>query len=260
MHAWLSRGLSLAEARSYESFSQHKSTQSCCHPCHPHFTQVAQDLIKWRFDGDVAQFNKVMKSCKNSMADLFRLEDIRQTDNAEDARLEDEAKNTLLQGEKISTWAIVNKDNPDLGPIKLPAWFRQPIERTILLWQRECDAWQHKLMQRRDSGHTKLSNAQQQKFDEWVQQIRRRIILDKTRKCQVWNIDSKKIQSLRRNCLLLEINMSSDPTELEIRSGLGEFWQLKLLQGILPADNVPAEIDEQPGWKYQPSPVLQIAP
>ncbi|CAK9002797.1 Malate dehydrogenase 2 [Durusdinium trenchii] len=190
MHAWMSRGLVTPE-----------------------------DMASWRFEGSRQALDECMKACRGSMRYLFQLDGIGEDNYDEEAKRITDARNTTLVGEQATGWAIIDQDLPGAEPILLPDWWNLPITRTLSIWQKESDDWQHKFLKRRNEGKTGLPPKAQENYDKWNQCDTRRLVLDKNRQSQVMNFSSKHLQQQKASCLLLEIRVSEQADQLRIRSG-----------------------------------------
>ncbi|CAK9038161.1 unnamed protein product, partial [Durusdinium trenchii] len=158
-----------------------------------------------------------------------------------EAKLVDQAQGVILQGESSRAWAILDASQDSPQPILLPDWFQAPIGRSITLWQKEGDAWQERAIKRRNAGHTGFTPKVEQNYQAWLENPSRRIVLDKNRQAQVMNLQAKNLQELKSSCLLLEIKMRNEPSELRIRSGSGMWFQLALMEGPALAGGAGAE-------------------
>ena len=157
------------------------------------------------------------------------------------------AESNVLAGECVTAWAILNGDSP---PIPLPQWMKNPITRTISLWQKEGDRWQAKLKNRRDMGKNWLPPKQQQEYEKWQETTIRRIVLNKKRESQVMSWHASHLKKTKADCILLEIKVSDQPQDLKIRSGEGDWYKLALLQGLAATSEVPAALDVDPGHAH----------
>lgn len=206
-----------------------------------------EDMAKWHFNGDQTQLAECMQSNKGALKQFAKLDDLLNQDYSEEAERMRRAEQGALAGETASAWAIVDLDDMTKQPMLLPAWFKTPICRSVLLWQKESEDWQQKIIQRRNNGKEGLPPKSQRNYEQWQESSCRRIVLDKSRESQVMNLKTKNLQQLKQSCLLLEIQMNEDPDLLRIRSGEGKFFKLVLLEGVEPLAEVPKELDLAPG-------------
>lgn len=223
MHAWMSRGLI-----------------------------TAQQLADWHFAGNMDQLKDSMKRTLGGMKTILRLEDLcdKALDGVDPERkaLAQASESTILPGEKKIVWAIRKPDDPPDGPhTPLPDWFKNPITRAIVNWQKEAAKWQTRINNRRDRNLKGLTPKQQSDFEKWQESTCRRIVLNKQRKAQVMNVRSDNLKQIKSNCILLEVQMSDCAENLRIRSGDGSWFRLVMLEGIVPASDVPAALDVAPG-------------
>ena len=205
----------------------------------------------WPFDhpdGDhyMELQEKVQEELVGFAADMFRY-GVHSADISEEAKLVDQAQGVILQGESSRAWAILDASQDSPQPILLPDWFQAPIGRSITLWQKEGDAWQERAIKRRNAGHTGFTPKVEQNYQAWLENPSRRIVLDKNRQAQVMNLQAKNLQELKSSCLLLEIKMRNEPSELRIRSGSGMWFQLALMEGVKTYAEIPEQMDVPPG-------------
>ena len=139
----------------------------------------------------------------------------------------------------------------DSPQIALPQWMKNPITGTIALWQKESDRWETKLKNRRDTGMKGLTTKQQADFEKWESTTVRRIVLNKKRESQVMSWHASNLKKTKADCILLEIKVSHQHEELKIRSGEGDWYKLALLQGLVPASEVPAALDVDRGFSAE---------
>ncbi len=160
------------------------------------------------------------------------------------------AQSKQLEGQTFSFWTISDPTNVEAKPIPLPGWFRAPIDKAILLWQRESFRWEKVISDRLLQGK-ELTPKQQHAYNEWKSNETRSIVLDKKKQAQVVNLASKAMSSLKKTCLMVVIHMSTDASGLHISTGSGKLWKLQLLQGVEPiSDQVPAEVDHFQGYCF----------
>lgn len=223
MHAWISRGLVSVE-----------------------------QLATWKFGGDMEALREGMKRTVDGMRSLLRLEAGAETGaDPERKALVEVAESVLLPGEKKIVWAICEPGAAESegtpAALPLPEWFKNPITRTISHWQKEAQMWQTKINNRYERYHKDLPPKQKEDYEKWKGATTRRLVLNKQRKAQVMNVQSSNLKQIKSNCILLEIKMSHIAEELAIRSGDGPWFRLMMLEGVVPAMDVPAALDVDPG-------------
>ena len=212
-------------------------------------------IARWHFNGDMAQAEELMKRKKFGMQELLDLKSFSEYDDIhqeqerwkQDHQRADEA---LLAGEASSSWCILPLDAPaDAKPIPLPQWWKIPVDRTIAIWVRERDAWEHKRMKQfQKKGEYTLTPAAEKKYQTWLAHASsRRIILNKQRQSQVVRVDNKSLRSISKHCIIIRVLLSSDAGSLRVHAGNGEEFKLCLIQGIEPSDDVPDELDHLAG-------------
>ncbi|CAK9061117.1 unnamed protein product [Durusdinium trenchii] len=158
-----------------------------------------------------------------------------------------------MDGEVTSAWAIADPSNAESKPIFLPGWFRHPIDRAILLWQEESRRWEDKKAKRLAEGRSGLAPKMQEAFDEWSATKSKTIVLNKKTHGQAVNFNNKPISQLKKSCLMITIHMSETAEGLAIQAGDGKLWQLKMMEGVLPAgDCIPPEVDQFTGLDLPP--------
>lgn len=201
-----------------------------------------EDLAAWHHNGSLEAARESLEQTKGAMQKLYSLEDLPALES-ENHEAVIEAEEQLLQGEFASAWAIqaVEGDSP---PIPLPDWFKPAIDRTILVWKREACVWESRMAKRQQNGKDFYTPKQQEEFDAWKSTWTRRILLDKRKQVQILNFQKKNLASVRAHCLVLEVQLSHEASELRIRSGKGGFYQLKLLEVQSPVTQLPPEVDQ----------------
>lgn len=223
MHSWISRGLVSVE-----------------------------QLATWKFDGDMEALREGMKRTMDGMRNLLRLESSAETGaDPERKALVEAAESLILPGEKKIVWAIcepgATESEGTPAALPLPEWFKNPITRTIVNWQKEAQMWQTKIHNRYERYQKELPPKQKADYERWKETTTRRLVLNKQRKAQVMNVQSSNLKQIKSNCILLELQMSHVAQELAIRSGDGPWFRLMMLEGVVPATDVPAALDVEPG-------------
>eukprot|EP00435_Cladocopium_sp_Y103_P064784 s286_g26.t1 len=202
-----------------------------------------EDIAEWHFAGNIENAKVFLERTRLAMASLLEIDDLHEPEQDPETRaLVKESETSLLEDEFVCQWAIQGDVEGSL-PIPLPAWFKPSIDRTILVWRKEATVWEERLSKRMLFGRDGYTPKQQEEFDEWKKTAHRRIILDKKRKCQVMNIQKQNVAHLRKDCIVLQIQLANEASDLKIRSGNGTYYQLKLLEVKIPATELPPEID-----------------
>lgn len=75
----------------------------------------------------------------------------------------------------------------------------------------------------------------------------RRIVLNKQRQSQVYNLHNKSAKYIKNHCIVLTVQMSSDPSLLKVSAGEGKVFKLALMEGLQPTKEIPKEIDVAAG-------------
>ena len=202
-----------------------------------------EDMATWRFGGSVDALREHMKQTRNNMRHLYHFDNLEDENYEQEAKKADLALQTSLKGETKTTWAIMDEEQEPPQPIMLPSWWNIPITRSIAIWQKEGDSWQEKIIKRRNEGKMELPPKTLANYTNWKEQNTRRLVLDKKRESQVMTLKNKDPKELKKSCLLLEVKMSEDPSELSIRSGSGKYYRLVYIEGVPP--QTMAEIPEQ---------------
>lgn len=201
-------------------------------------------VAEWYFNNDIAEAKVALAGTPGQMAKLCHVDELPHVDCSSAQKEVAIAESTHMDGETVCTWASRDQDDINATPILLPAWFRAPIDKTVLLWQQEARMWDKKISERQLQGKDTLTPKQQKAFDAWAETSSRSLVLDKKKRAQVVNVASKSIASLKRTCILVVIQLSQEASELKIKSGSGKQWQLQLLQcKSAPGESVPEEID-----------------
>ena len=223
MHAWLSRGFVSLE-----------------------------NLTKWRFDNNHETAKTALESVKNCMSTLLSLETLPETKYDDVVNAADAAQNSVLEGEGVSRWCITKLDGGSgSSPIPLPDFFKVPLDRTICIWKRELDEWTLKQRKQIDKkGTDQLPPKSHEKYEKWLKDNKRRIIINKERKMQVLNFQAKSLTTLTKKCLILELHLNEDSSLWRLRAGNGELFKLSLLQGIQASTDIPKELDCDAGWDF----------
>ena len=107
--------------------------------------------------------------------------------------------------------------------------------------------WQTKIHNRYERYQKELPPKQKADYERWKETTTRRLVLNKQGKAQVMNVQSSNLKQIKSNCILLELQMSHIAQELAIRSGDGPWFRLVMLEGVVPATDVPAALDVEPG-------------
>lgn len=201
-----------------------------------------EDLAEWRFDGNLEAAKQSLENTQGAMQALYSLDELPALESADKEAVK-QSQQELLEGEFASAWSIQALEDGS-HPIPLPDWFQPAINRTILIWKKEASVWESRLAKRQQNGKNFYTPKQQEEFDDWKKTWCRRIILDKRKKIQILNFQKKNLLSVRGHCLVLEVQLSHEATDLKIRSGNGPFFQLKLLQVQAPTKDLPPEVDQ----------------
>ena len=209
-----------------------------------------EDMASWHCNGDMKLLADMMSQTKETLTKFAQLNSLETMDFSKEAERVRKAAQGALQGETSSGWALVDMTGSSSEPVLLPNWFKTPISRSLLLWQKECEEWQKKHIKRWNDGHKELTPGMQKKFQEWQEHHTRRLVLDKSRESQVMNLKNKDLNQLKSSCLLIEIKMSEDPDDLRIRSGNGKYFKLVLLEGVEPILEIPKQLDVLAGQKF----------
>ena len=122
-------------------------------------------------------------------------------------------------------------------------------------WQNDCylETRKRRVGKKRNSrfaekGDYTLTKAAEEKYQAWLIHAQsRRIVLNKVRQAQVVNIHNKSLKSINKNCILLKVHLGDDASSLQLSAGDGKKYQLRLMQGVQPSDNIPAGLDQLPG-------------
>ena len=204
-------------------------------------------MAAWHFGGSQEELRDHMSPNRNGLRDLIRLEKAVEIDEVGCDRARERAlcaENTTLPGESQVAWAI----EVDEGFAPLPSWCKNPISRSIALWQKEADTWATRISNRRSLGKGELPPKQKLEFDKWTANKTRRLVLDRQRQGQVLNLHAARLKELKKNCILLEIFMAECKADLKIRSGEGMWLPLRMVEGVAPSCEIPVALDVQPGF------------
>lgn len=209
-----------------------------------------ENLADWYYGGDVEAAKAGLEATPGRMAELCRIDDIPNVDCSAEREQVEIAQSKQLEGQTFSFWTISDPTHVEAKPIPLPGWFKAPIDKAILLWQRESYRWEKVISDRLLQGK-ELAPKQHLAYNEWKSNETRSIVLDKKKQAQVVNLGSKTTSTLKKTCLMLVIHMSKDASGLHISTGSGKLWKLQLLQGVEPiSDQVPAEVDHFEGYCF----------
>lgn len=132
-----------------------------------------------------------------------------------------------LKGEKQEIWAIQGPAGPETRQ-PLPGWIADPVQKRLMKWSEDKRKWEE-LVAARDGALTKL---QRKKYDEWQQQEQTgRLLFDKKKQKPIVALRANaSIKNVMQNFISVEVRFSSNPSELTIKAGHNEPWQLVLLQ------------------------------
>lgn len=216
-HAWLSRGLVTVE-----------------------------NMAAWHFNGNHEALREHMSANQHGLRQLLRLEKAVEIDQVGSDQARERAlcaEQATLPGEAQVAWAIA----VDGGFAPLPAWCKNPISRSIALWQKEVDTWASRISNRRYFGKGELPPKQKLEYQKWQECKTRRIVLDRRRQGQILNLHASRMKELKKNCILLEIFMAECKDDLKIRSGEGHWFPLRMVEGVTPSSEMPVDLDVQPG-------------
>ena len=113
------------------------------------------------------------------------------------------------------------------------------------------DEWTLKQRKQIDKkGTAQLPPKSHEKYEKWLKDNKRRIIINKERKMQVLNFQAKSLTTLTKKCLILELHLNEDSSLWRLRAGNGELFKLSLLQGIQGSTDIPKELDCDAGWVF----------
>lgn len=212
---------------------------------------TVSQIAKWRFQGDETKVKELMKSTKGYMHHLLSLEKVPSVGDDDEKAISQLARMSKLEGEASSTWCVMDEaaSSSDSKPTPLPHWFQIPIDKTIAIWKREKEEWEKKRNSRfAEKGDYTLTKAAEEKYQAWLIHAQsRRIVLNKVRQAQVVNIHNKSLKSINKNCILLKVHLGDDTSSLQLSAGDGKKYQLRLMQGVQPSDDIPAGLDQLPG-------------
>ena len=129
---------------------------------------VTMDQVaEWYHDSNVDAANDALSSTPRAMKKLCEIDEIPHVDAKEDQAELKRANSTKFADEKFCTWAIQDLEHPDLPPIHLPAWFRNPIDKAVLRWQTESRQWEQQREDRLLQGKDTFPPKKQKAFEEW---------------------------------------------------------------------------------------------
>lgn len=208
---------------------------------------TTEQVARWYFNSDESAAKEALNSTPGKMAELCSLDEVPNVEFPDEKAMVIHAEQTVLEGEVQHVWSIVDPDGEDAEPIPLPRWFGPAIDKTVLLWRQEANVWKKRKEKRlKETGKDFLTPSMQAKYDAWLEDPTRSLVLDKTKQAVVTNVGEKSLQKLKKHCILLVLCLSEIPDQLRIRAGSGKVWRLKLLKGVLPKsieDAVPKELD-----------------
>ena len=208
---------------------------------------TTEQVARWYFNSDESAAKEALSSTPGKMAELCSLDEVPNVEFPDEKAMVIHAEQAILEGEVQHVWSIVDPDYEDAAPIALPRWFGPAIDKTVLLWRQEANVWNKRKEKRlRETGKDFFTPSMQTKYDAWLEDPTRSLVLDKTRQAVVTNVAEKSLQKLKKHCILLVLCLSEIPDQLRIRAGSGKVWGLKLLKGVLPKsieDAVPKELD-----------------
>ena len=210
-----------------------------------------EDIATWRFEGDKSAAEELLKQTPGCMQKLLALDSLPEVADEDEKQLVQVAKQSRLKGETISCWSVLDQDasGSDEKPKALPEWFQLPIDKTIAIWQREQEEWNKKRNKRFNAkGTYELPKATEAKYQAWLlHACSRRIVLNKVRKAQVVNFQNKSMRKMSKDCILLRLQFGDDASSLRLHAGNGKEYQLMLMQGLQPTNDIPLGFDFPPG-------------
>ena len=196
--------------------------------------------------GNLNEVKQALRRHRDGLRDLLRLEEIPDlsASSGDLERLEKE-RTEPLAGEKVTVWAI-QADQDVQTRQALPSWVSGPIQRASARWLEEHKVWQTKIAQRAAEGK-ELTDRMSTQFEAWKQEKREiRLLFNREKKSLVTSIrKNADVSKMRKQLFSLEISMSPDPSQVQVRAGSGKAFQLVVLQGAALHDSpVPAELDQ----------------
>ena len=224
-----------ADAYALQAMQNYQRGKLILHPWIARGFTTFQKVAEWFHNGDVDAAKEAMKQTPGHMKNLLQLEDLPHL-NLEKENATVVAAESPLSDERHIVWAITQGERH----ILLPDWFKSPIDTTILVWRREWLTWKDRKDKRAAEGK-ELAPVSKAKYDAWLKQGDRTIILNKSKGSQLLSIKDKTQDWLKKTCLHLTIRMSGLADELKIRAGAGPWYKLVLLesQSATPVRDVP---------------------
>lgn len=131
-------------------------------------------------------------------------------------------------GEKLRVWAIIT--DPNLPPTQLPRWMKPGVDKRISEYIHTSEWWDKQIAERQAKGFDHLPPKLKKKWDAFISEPNRRLVLHKTKHTLVARPDKLDPEEMKKQCILIELGMDKDASKLTIRAGNGQAFKLALLE------------------------------
>ena len=187
-----------------------------------------ENVAEWYHEGSIDRAKAAMMLTKGQVLDIVQLGSLPVLDLTAEQQLVHEAEEKLLSGEKVTAWCI---SKPDGTQVLLPAWLGQITDKNVCIWTQEAETWENRLPKRRDLGKETLAPKQQEAYAGWQSTSQRIIVIHKSLQKQMKTWGEKTKTWLKKHCSTLTLHMTTQAENLRIRTGHGDWYGLKLLEG-----------------------------
>ncbi|CAK9035341.1 unnamed protein product, partial [Durusdinium trenchii] len=133
-------------------------------------------------------------------------------------------------------WAIQEPDCPETRQV-LPDWLADPLVARLMKWTAEKGTWDGRIAHRRAAGGSSanptLPPAMMRKYIQWKEASKEiRVLFNKTRCCEVHHgaCDPEELKKLRKQLLLVKLNLGDEVSALRLEAGNGASRQLVALK------------------------------
>ena len=191
-----------------------------------------QQVADWKFGGDLKAARDHFKQTPGELAKLWQLDNIPDINLEQQNEVADQASVKALPGERRRLYML--NDTP------LPLWMRAPLDSAILQWKQQNEQWQEKMVRREGKP---LPKAQKAKYDEFMADHRRHLVLDVKKEVAVVNVGSRTLASLKKDCILLTIAMSQEADQLKMYTKTKEYSLRCVEVDIGTNPTMPANVD-----------------
>ncbi|CAE7943363.1 unnamed protein product, partial [Symbiodinium necroappetens] len=165
-----------------------------------------KELAALKFEGDQDRLEEVLRQVKGSMESLINLDEL------PDLQLETAAADLdaavlaqALVGTRHTWWHHTTEETC----VPLPSWANKPLELLIQKWVKEWQAWETEVQQRPGQA---LTAGRQRKYNEWLANPERHIIMDLNKQQEAVAPSSQNPQHVA-----LCIHMAREPEKLSIK-------------------------------------------